>query len=392
MDHWPDLVIVGANHRSAPLTLRDRLMVEEEDFGALFSRLRDAGVCQALLLSTCDRVEVHAIHHDAAALAGAVAGILGDHRGIDPSELAAGLFTLEGADAARHLFAIAASLDSLVIGEPNVLGQVKTAHRVAQAAGMIGGDLERLLAAAYSAAKRVRSTTKIGERPVSIAAAALDVTRDIHGDLGSCAGLLIGLGEMGEMVARRLLDGGLGRLAVTHRTASRAAVLARSLDANVIAYEELDGALAHADVIVTCAGLGVYTVSSDTLEEALKARRQRPVFVIDLAAPGDADPAIEDLDGAFLYDSDDLEGVARAGIAEREAAAEEAWRIVDEALAAYHQGCATRATRTQAPASDALHRRMHALRKDILAEAGGDHEAAERLMRHLFQNDEETKQ
>ncbi|MCH7943075.1 MAG: glutamyl-tRNA reductase, partial [Proteobacteria bacterium] len=135
MEHWPAFVVVGANHRSAPLTLRERLMVEEEDIGTLYSRLRDAGVGQALLLSTCDRVEVHTIHHDAAAAA-AVAGILGDHGGIDPSELATGLFTLEGAEAARHLFAIAASLDSLVIGEPNVLSPVNNAHRVAQAAGM----------------------------------------------------------------------------------------------------------------------------------------------------------------------------------------------------------------------------------------------------------------
>lgn len=395
MENGPALVVIGANHRSASLGLRERLMVEEEDFGKLFSRLRSAGVEQALLLSTCDRVEVHAIHHDTAAVADAVAGLLGDHARIDPSELAASLFTLEGAPAERHLFAIAASLDSLVIGEPNVLGQVKTAHRIARASGMIGDQLERLLAAAYGAAKRVRSTTRIGERPVSIAAAALDVTRDIHGDLGPCAGLLIGLGEMGEMVARRLLDSGLGRLAVTHRTASRAAGLARSLGANVIAYEELADALVHADVIVSCAGLGVYTVSRDALEAALKARRRRPVFVIDLAAPGDADPAIEDLDGAFLYDIDDLEGVARAGIAQREAAAEDAWRIVDEALAAYHRDCETRALnakRARAPASEALRQRIDALRQDILAEAGGDRAEAERLMRQLLHNDEETKQ
>ena len=285
MEQWPALVVVGANHRSAPLALRERLMVEDEDIGALFSRLKDAGVSQALLLSTCDRVEVHTIHADSAA-------------------------------------------------------------------------------------------------------AALDVTRDIHGDLGPCAGLLIGLGEMGEMVARRLIAGGLGRLAVTHRTATRAAAMARALDANVIAYEALDQALAHADVIVTCAGLGGYTLGAKALEAALKARRRRPIFVIDLAAPNDADPAIEDLDGAFLYDSDDLEGVARAGIAQREAAAEDAWAIVDEALAAYHRD---RTERAGASGNEALHRRMAALRKDILAETGGDEAEAERMMRHLLSNDEETE-
>lgn len=389
MEYWPDLVTVGVNHRTAPLGLREQLMVDEEDLGKLFARLKDAGITQALLLSTCDRVEIHAIHHDAAAVADAVADGLGALAEIDSSALAAKFFTLEGAEATRHLFAIAASLSSLVIGEPNVLGQVKTAHRVARAAGMIGYEMDHLLAAVTSAAKRVRSDTKIGERPVSIAAAALDVTRDIHGDLGPCSGLLIGLGEMGEIVARRLMDGGLGRLTVTHRIASRAAGLAHDLNANVIAYDDLGDALAQADVIVTCAGLGVYTVTGDMLKAALKTRRLRPVFVIDLAAPRDADPAIEDLDGAFLYDSDDLEGVARAGIAQREAAAQDAWRIVDEALAAYHRDLEAQAGE---PASQDLRNRMAALRKDILTEAGGDRKLADRLMRQLFHDHEETKE
>ncbi|MEE2980127.1 MAG: glutamyl-tRNA reductase, partial [Pseudomonadota bacterium] len=190
---WPALVVVGANHRSAPVALRERLLVGDDQVAMVFQRLRAAGLDQALLMSTCDRVEVHTIHGDPSTAAAAVADVLGRHAGINVAELTAGFYTLEGAAAARHLFAIAASLDSLVIGEPNVLGQLKTAHRVAQAAQLMGPEFDGLLQAAYGAAKQVRSETAIGERPVSIAAAAVEVSREVHGDLASCSGLLIGL-------------------------------------------------------------------------------------------------------------------------------------------------------------------------------------------------------
>jgi glutamyl-tRNA reductase len=243
---------------------------------------------------------------------------------------------------------------------------------------MMGAEFDGLLQAAYGAAKQVRSETAIGQRPVSIAAAAVEVSREVHGDLGSCSGLLIGLGEMGEMVAGKLRDAGLGGLAVTHRTPSRAEPLARTLDANVVPFESLDEALTTADVVITCAGLGAYTVTFEVMEEALKRRRQRPVFVIDLAVPRDADPAIEALDSLFLYDSDDLEGVARAGLAERETVAAEAWRIVDQGLAAFAKA---RARRTRTPAINALRRRFEALRQEVLAEnRGADAEEVTRLL------------
>jgi glutamyl-tRNA reductase len=183
---------------------------------------------------------------------------------------------------------------------------------------------------------------------------------------------------MGEMVAGKLRDAGLGGLAVTHRTPSRAEPLARTLDANVVPFESLDEALTTADVVITCAGLGTYTLSHDAVDAALRRRRHRPVFIIDLAVPRDTDPAIDRLDGAFLYDSTDLEGVARAGLAEREAVADEAWRIIDERLEAYAR---SRAMRARAPAIDALRRRFEVLRQEVLADAGdNDAEAATRLL------------
>ena len=374
----PPLVAVGANHRSASVALRERLFVDEAATGALLRRLRAAGITQALVLSTCDRVEVHAVHNDADAAARAIGRVLAERAGIDPAELSASLFTLEGAAAARHLFAVAASLDSLIIGEPQVLGQVKASHRTARAAEMVDRELDRLLRAAYAAAKRVRSETKIGERPVSIAAGAVEVARGIHGDLSGRGGLLIGDGEMGELVARELLDAGLGRLVVTHRAMARADALARRLGANVQPFEALDDALAAADVVVTCVGLGTYVVTRELMREALRRRRLRPLFVIDLAVPRDAEPAAGDLDGAFVYDTGDLERVARAGLAERQAASAAAWRLIDEELAGYLRA---RSMRAATPAVVALREHFEAIREGVLAEpAASDPGAATRLL------------
>jgi glutamyl-tRNA reductase len=361
--------MVGANHRSASVGLRERLFVDEAASGPALRELRAEGIAQAFVISTCDRVEVAAIHDDAAAVADAVIRVLAARAGIDPAELSASIFTLEGEAAARHLFAVAASLESLVIGEPHVLGQVKDSHRLARAADMVGDELERLLQAAYGAAKRVRTETRIGERPVSIAAGSVDVAREIHGDLSARTGLMIGVGEMGAMVAEQLVDAGLGRLAVTHRATERAAAMARHLGANVQPWDALADALAAADVVVACVGLGTYVVTREAMRETLRRRRLRPQFVIDLAVPPDVDPAVGDLDGAFVYDAADLEGVARAGLAERQAAAQAAWRLIDEELAGYMRA---RMARTATPAVVALRAHFEAVRDAVLAESGAD--------------------
>ncbi|MFQ5783764.1 MAG: glutamyl-tRNA reductase [Alphaproteobacteria bacterium] len=378
----PNLVVVGANHRSASLALRERLFVEAADFGGVFADLRAAGIAQALLLSTCDRVEVHAIHADAGAAARGIAQALAAHAGLDAAEVAQGLYMLSGAAAVRQLFAVASSLDSLVIGEPQVLGQVKESHRVAQAADMVGNELEGLLQVAYSVAKRVRSETTIGARPVSIAAAAVEVAREIHGDLGDRAGLLIGVGEMGELVATQLRAAGLGSLVVTHRSAARAETLARRLEANLRPFDALADALVAADVVVASVGLGAYVLTAETVREVIRRRRYRPIFVIDLAVPADAEPAINDLDGVFLYDTGDLEGITRAGIAGREAEAEDAWALIDGALAEYLRA---RAMRAATPAVVALREHFEATRARVLEETGTDAaEATRRLVNRLL--------
>jgi len=374
----PRFVLVGANHRSASADLRDRLFVDESDFGDMLSRLRGAGLDQALLLSTCDRVEVHTLHADPAVAERAIIETLAAHAGLAPDDIAGELYVLRDEAAARHLFAIAASLESLVIGEPFVLGQVKESHRAARAVDMVGAELERLLQATYAAAKRVRTETAIGERPVSIAATALAVARDVHGDLAGAVGLVIGVGEMAELVARQMREAGLGRLIVSHRSAARAASLARRLDANVQPIEALGDTLAAADIVICDVGLGGYVLTRDLMAEALARRRRRPVFIVDLAVPPDTDPAVVELDGAFVYDSADLERVAQAGLAGREAESAAAWQIVDAALADYLRA---RSMQAAVPAIVALRERFETAREGVLAETGGgDASAATRLL------------
>ncbi len=372
----PALVLVGANHRSASAALRDKLFVEESGFGDVLGRVRAAGIGQALLLSTCDRVEVHAVHEDTGAAAQAITRILAERAGVDAAE--AGLYTLEGAEALRHLFAVAASLDSLVIGEPQVLGQVKASHRLARQAGMTGPALESVLQAAYAAAKRVRAETAIGERPVSIAASAVQLARDVHGDLSRCGGLLVGLGEMGGIMVEQLRAAGLARVTVTAPSQARAEAAARRLTAHHASFDALADSLVNADIVVTALGSGRSAIGVELMETALRRRRRRPVFLIDAAIPGDVEPAVNKLDGAFVYDLDDLERLAHAGRASREAASTAAWSIADEALAAWQHG---RTERAAAPTVSALRRRFEAVRGDVLSTAAGaDAAEATRLL------------
>lgn len=371
------LVVVGANHRSSSMMLRDRLFVEDAAAPAFLHHLRDKGVDQAVVLSTCDRVEVQAVHPDPAAAVRAIVECLAAHAGLAPSDLEGQVYRHEGPAALRQIFAVTASLDSLMIGEPQVLGQMKDAHRLARDAGMVGTELEAILQAAYGAAKRVRSETAIGEGPVSIAAAAVQLARGVHGDLDRCRGLLIGGGDMGELVAQDLAVGGLAHLSATHPMDSRAEAVARALGCHQAPYTDLESLLAEADVVMTSLGTRKHVVTAEMMSQALKRRRRKPVFLIDTGIPGDVDPAVGKLDGAFLYDLNDLERVAMEGRAGREGQARDAWRILDEELTAFRRD---RAERAAVPALVRLRSHAEAVREAALKDAGGDADKATRLL------------
>jgi len=355
--------VVGATHRSSTVTLRDRLFIDESAAPHFFQLLTAAGVRQALVLSTCDRVEVQGMAPAPEAAIAAARTALARRAGLDPAEIAGQLEEFSADAAARRIFAVAASLESQVIGESQVLGQVKAAHRLAGKYGMVGPELEGCLQAAYGAAKRVRSETPIAERPVTMASGAVQVARDMHGDLSGAAGLLVGLGDMGDLIAGQLRLAGLERLALTGPS-RRSEAEARRQGLHFVPFEQLDEALADADIVVTAAGTGRYLITPELMRAALKQRRRRPVLLIDGGVPGDVDPAIDKLDGAYIYTLDDLESVAREGRANREVAAAAAWAIVESEVAAWRRNLAER---DAVPAVVALRRQIEAMRDEILA-------------------------
>jgi glutamyl-tRNA reductase len=382
------LLMVGVNHRSAAARLRDLLFVEPGDQPALLAQIREAGVSEALVLSTCDRVEVLAAADDPEAAAGRLLDLLAGRAGLPASALDGQTSHVEGREAAAHLFAVAASLESQVIGEPQVLGQVKDSHRIAGAAGMTGPRLEAALQAAYAAAKRVRNETTIAEQPSTVAASALQVARRIHGDLKRTSAALLGLGEMGELLADELHGAGVANLAILHESLRRAEAAAHRLGCHYRAWDELPQALAEADIVVAASGSGRYTVEAAGAEAALKRRRRRPIFFIDAAVPGDVDPAVAELDGAFVYDLADLEAVALEGRASREATVAEARRILDRELAAFLRG---RAERAAVPAVAALRGRFETVRDEVLHTPGLDAaEATRRLVNQLLHGPSEA--
>lgn len=370
-------LVVGANHRSTSLTLRDRLFVEDAAVPGALARLKGRGINQAVVLSTCDRVEVVAMAADPDTAGRAALDAMAEWAGFDPAALAGQIYRHVGDDAVRHLFTVAGSLDSLVVGEPQVLGQVKACHALAREAGMVGSELETLLQAAYAVAKRIRSETKVGEGPVSIAAAAVQLARDVHGDLGRAGGLLIGAGDMGELVVEGLRGAGLTRLAVTHPTPARAEALAQGLGCHVAPFAQLANALAEADVVVASLNGRNHVLAADLVRAALKARRNRPMFIVDTGIPGDVEPAVNRIDEAFLYDLNDLERVAMEGRASRESEARAARSLLDRELANFLRG---RAARAAVPALTALRERFEAERGRVLAECGGDGDKATRLL------------
>lgn len=375
-------LVVGLSHRAAPPDLRARLFVEDPDLNALAADVRAAGFTEAVVLATCERLEVVTVARDTGVAELAVGRLIAQWSGLEPGEVDALLSISRGGAALRHLFAVAAALDSQILGEPDILGQVKASHRAAEAAGLAGPALDAAFQAAYGVAKRVRNETALGERPVSLAAAAAQVALEIHGDLARSSVLLLGLGEVSELMAGHFRDCGVARLAVSHPMSRRAATVAGRHAAHVHPWEDLDAALAEADIVVAALGEGRYTITRDRLRRALKRRRQRPIFLVDAAVPGDIDPGVDAFDAAFRYDLADLERIAAEGLARRETAALDAWRIVDAELDAFQ---ARRREREAVPAVVALREHAERLRAEVLSDAKLNADAAtRRLLQRLL--------
>jgi len=317
------IVVVGLNHRTAPVEVRERVAFANGQIDAALRRLIELeGVAEGAILSTCNRVEVVVCGTDPATVGAALPRFLAVEHGVPEPGLAGHLYTHTGREAVRHLFRVAASLDSMVVGEPQILGQVKEQYAAAAAAGASGQVLHRCFHRSFSVAKRIRSETGIAERAVSVGSAAVELARGIFDRLEDKSALLLGAGTMGELTARQLLSQGVGSIMVANRTFERAIDVARELGGTPVPWERLARYLPLADLVIAAASGEGFLLGPAATEEAIRQRRNRPMFLIDLAVPRALDPALNSLDNVYVYDIDDLEGVIadNRGARAREAA------------------------------------------------------------------------
>jgi len=328
-----NLLLLGLSHRTAPLELRERYAVDDPQ-PALVKLARSDEIEEAVVLSTCNRVELLVATHDLEAARMRVRSFfereLAPEQAPHARELDGALYELHDAAAVRHTFRVACSADSQVVGEPQILGQVKDAYRAAVASGACGPILSRLYQRAFATAKRVRNETKIAERPISVARVAVQLAEQIFESLDDKSALLVGAGEMIELALESLVKGGLAAVRVANRTPARAAALAARFGASAHGLDELPQLLAHSDVVLSCIGGHEPVLTAPLFAAALRERRERPIFAIDIGVPRNIDPAADRLEGVYLYDLDDLQGVARANAEERHREVERAEAIVLE--------------------------------------------------------------
>ncbi len=322
-----DVLAVGLSHHTAPVEVRERMAMDEARVRENLHRLRREGaVREALLLSTCNRVELYAVPADMQA----IHEFLREHRGPNGEPIDPYLYWHRNEAAVRHLFRVASSLDSLVIGEPQILGQVKNAIRIAEEEKALGRTLNTLTRHTVSVAKRVRTETRIGASRVGIGNAGVDLANMIFGGLAGKRALLCGVGEMGRQVSRAMVNAGLEELIVANRTYARSVECAQAYGGTPIQWERMHEYLSRVDVVITATGASRPIIERSHVQRALAARRYRSLLLIDLAVPRNIARDVDDLEQAFLYNVDDLTAVMEQGKAERQIAADEAVRLVEE--------------------------------------------------------------
>ncbi|MCW5805205.1 MAG: glutamyl-tRNA reductase [Deltaproteobacteria bacterium] len=352
-----DLFVVGISWRTAPVAVREKLAFREDELpDTLRALTTTAPVAEALLVSTCNRVEVYGVGHAGADPTGPVRTFLARQRGLDVRDVADALYDHRGNAAVRHVFRVASALDSLVLGEAQILGQLKDAYAVAGASGTSGPLLGRCMERAFGVAKRVRSETAIARGAANVSTVAVDLAHRVFGDLSGKSVLVVGAGKMSRLAARHLYASGAQHIVVTNRSPEKAEALADEIDGIAKPWAQLEQLLTEADVVISSTGAREPILTKALFKKVTKARRWRPLVVIDIAVPRDAEPKIGDLDGVYLYDIDDLEKVVAANLAERAKSAEQAVRIVEHEAGQFEQWLRTQSV---VPAIRALRDRFH---------------------------------
>ncbi len=355
------LVLIGINHKTAPIELRERIAISRDDLSdATRALAAQPGVSECMIVSTCNRVEMLAAVESPET---DLTQFLHNHFGLDQALLAPHIYEHRDQQAVRHLFRVASSLDSMVVGEPQILGQVKEAFAAARAAGTVSGQLEHLLQSAFAAAKRVRTETAIGSNSVSIASVAVELARKIFGSLQGRTVFLVGAGKMSELAARHLVQQGAGAILVTNRTLERARQLAEPFDGRVIPFEKLYETATEADIVISSTGAPHPIFRREHGQQFMHRRRNRPMFFIDIAVPRDVDPSMNKVEGIFVYDIDDLQAVAASHIAERQSQAGDAETLINAEVERFHQ---RRRAVNVAPAIVSLQRQAEEIRANEL--------------------------
>jgi glutamyl-tRNA reductase len=321
------LLLTGLSHKTAPIQLREKLAIAESAMSRALQDLQKLGAAEAMVLSTCNRVEFAISTSDDVDPGDILDRFLIDWQ-IPATMFDSHLYRLESRDAIRHIFRVASSLDSMVVGEPQILGQMKAAYAVAKAEGSVGGVLEGVLTRAFGAAKRVRTETGIGQMAVSVSYAAVELARRIFGSQSGQRVLIVGSGKMGELAAKHLRRSGANKIFVTNRTQARAEEMARTFDGRVVDYATFPSMLHEIDIVIASSGATQYILTRDDMQRVMAQRRNKPMFLIDIAVPRNIDPTVNDIDGLFLYDVDDLAGVVNENLKERSKQAEQAEAIV----------------------------------------------------------------
>jgi glutamyl-tRNA reductase len=323
------LLITGVSHKTAPVEIRECLAFPEATLAGALQKLKSCdGVSEAVILSTCNRVEITITSEDGVDPQSIVDAFLSETRAVSPERLGPHIYRHEGKDAIHHLFRVAASLDSMVVGEPQILGQLKGAYAAAKAEGSLFGWLDGVMARAFSVAKRVRSETGIGQMAVSVSYAAVELARKIFGSLSNRTVMIAGAGKMSELAARHLRRSGASHVFVTNRTHERAVEMAKLFQGTPVEYSRFVTMLPEVDILITSSGAPHYILHKDEMHRVIAARRNKPMFLIDIAVPRNIEPAVNDLDNVFLYDIDDLQEVVNANLRERMKEAEHAEQIV----------------------------------------------------------------
>ena len=361
------LALVGLSHKTAPVEIRERLAFSNDALRSALTSLVDRRrVNEAMILSTCNRVEVVAESPDDRL----IRDFICEFHQVSHDSVSTHLYSYRNVDAIRHVFRVTASLDSMVIGEPQILGQVKEAFRIAMDAGTVGMHLSALMNRAFAVAKKVRSETGISQSAVSVSYAAVELARKIFGDLSGKTVMIIGASKMGELAAKHLRRAGASSVLVTNRTFERAVELAKVFEGAAVPFEHFTDHMAGADIVITSTGAPHFIIGKNLAEQVIHRRKNKPIFFIDIAVPRDIDPAVNQIDNAFLYDIDDLQQVIDANLKERFKEAMRAEQIVDDEVEAF---CLKMQTRDVVPTIVQLRESLEKVRRDEI----------ERNRRHL---------